>query len=477
MIDKLSSPTVVVVDDEPEDYRAILVALNALHVPSVHYTGDDVEELPTAPLSSVRLIFMDLHLSAAGLNKTAASRAANVFMRIVPETAPAVVVVIWSKYADEKNSAGAEEETEAEVFERTLLEARPRYKGRLMFVRLPKPKAPERPATQEWAEQLKTEIVATVSGRPSVELLWSWEAMLRHAGTRVSEGLSQLAEPLVGTEDKGAPTLDVEGSMQAVLQSLARAQGEGDWSDATSSGHLVAVLNELLADQVQNGGTIADLAKHGPWLTAVPPKAVLGADAVAAINGFLLTGEVQPGGRAFLPGTVYECVDPTEFGKALGMDKVRAFYYECCTPSLVGVSAEDLKNKQKEVIEKWNAAVRPIFLEISAECDVAQAKRPMATLLAGLVIPISQASHAKRGGAFEMLPLLKLRWPGNADSKNAVSLMFCSRYKLTTPSKVVPPWLKPWFRLRAMPTASLRNWHSDNSARVGYVSLRPGASK
>lgn len=44
--------------------------------------------------------------------------------------------------------------------------------------------------------------------------------------------------------------------------------------------------------------------------------------------------------------------------------------------------------------------------------------------------------------------------------------------KITVGHKREPRWIIPWFRLRELPTASLRNWHAMQSARIGYVSLK-----
>ncbi|MDB4892075.1 MAG: hypothetical protein JWL61_3930 [Gemmatimonadetes bacterium] len=466
MIESLASPAVIVVDDEEQDYGPILRALSTMHVQCVHYKGDDVDELPSKPFSSARLVFMDLHLSA-GIHKDAASRAANVFRRIVSSSAPSVIVVIWSKYAQETDSTIPKEdqETEAELFQRTLLEAESGYRDRLIFLTMAKPKGVERPETVVWTEQLKTEIAKTVSDRRSIDLLWTWEALLREAATQVSEGLSSLTARAVGEKE-----LDVEQRMRTVLRSLAGAQGEGDWSESSAPLHLVAVLDELLADQVQHGKEIEKLGKHGSWLFEAPPETFLTQAAKATINGFLLTAAVQADGQKLLPGTVYRCDDVSEFLKAFGIQKIGSLLYECCNP--IVSAGEKAKEEARAIREQWREAAIPILLEISPDCDVAQNKRPMASLLGGLALPMSLAGHANRGGAFHAFPDVMLRRLDDLGGSDAWGLLFCSRYRLSIPSSAAPAWANPWFRLREMPTASARNWCAGQSARVGYVSLR-----
>ena len=51
MIKQLASPSVCVIDDEEEEYRPILAALNEMFVSCVHILGNSLEGLPPQPLS------------------------------------------------------------------------------------------------------------------------------------------------------------------------------------------------------------------------------------------------------------------------------------------------------------------------------------------------------------------------------------------------------------------------------------------
>lgn len=473
MIESLASPSVVVVDNEEEEYSAIISALNSFHVGCVHFKGDTVEDVPAEPFKTLRLVFMDLHLTGA-VGKDAASHAANFFRSLVSRDSAAVVVVIWSKYADDAVPNGEvpveDQETEAALFRRTLLEAEPLYTERLIFVKMAKPKPGDRPDSAEWVAELKSEIAKTLVGRPAIELMWSWEAMIRRAGTQVSQGLTALASPLQLEGENG--DLSLEAGLEAVVQMLARAQAEGDLSRDTAPLHLVTLLDQILADHVQHGRAVSDLANHGEWLAAEVDNAALKPDLAAKINGFLLTASVSGSTTAFLPGTVYECTDVEAFQRAFGV-KVGSLLYDCCQPRITGKADDDARKKlEKERRDGWKLAATPVLLELSPDCDVAQNKRHMATMVAGLILPVAESGHTTTGDAFQTLPKFALRWPGtNFPDQQEVVLVFCSRYKLTLPAGQVPDWVKPWFRLREMPTASLRNWHSGYSARIGYVSL------
>jgi hypothetical protein len=64
-----------------------------------------------------------------------------------------------------------------------------------------------------------------------------------------------------------------------------------------------------------------------------------------------------------------------------------------------------------------------------------------------------------------------MRWPAQAFPEQDVVLSFCHRYRITMPAGAHPGWIRPLFRLRDLPTASIRNLNAAYSARVGYVSL------
>jgi hypothetical protein len=135
MISQLASPSVCVIDDEKTDYEPILASLNSLFVSSVHLNGS-TDSLPPQPFDKVRLVFLDLHLSGT-IGKDAASYTANYFRKSVSTDTAPIVVVIWSKYAADKVPVDGvpteDQDTEAQLFERTLLDAEPKFKGRLLF--------------------------------------------------------------------------------------------------------------------------------------------------------------------------------------------------------------------------------------------------------------------------------------------------------------------------------------------------------
>jgi hypothetical protein len=113
-----------------------------------------------------------------------------------------------------------------------------------------------------------------------------------------------------------------------------------------------------------------------------------------------------------------------------------------------------------------------VLIELSPACDVAQKQRVTALLIGGVIVPASFADRRKRGGAFDgSLPVFHLRWNMPDFPVQDAALIFCYRYKTVIPATAVPDWIEPWFRLRELPTASLRTSYSGQSARIGIVQV------
>lgn len=458
MITQLASPSVLVIDDEADDYSSILNALNDLHISAVWIQGTSLEQFPEKPFNRLQLIFLDLHLTNS-LGKAAASHTANVFRHVVStETAP-IVVVIWSKYANDVPPD--EQETESQLFKRTLIEAEPKFENRLIFLEMAKPKKEERSA--DWNTKLQQQIAATLGNQTAIGLLWKWDGLVKNANSGLMASLTDLAEETAG----GVTTQLTDGHLKEVLQRLSKARGEADLSDATAPGHLVAILSQLLMDQLEHASGPQALAAHGAWLNAAPTGKTK-ASVAAKMNGFLLTAGCTAGAIPYLPGTVYAAKDIESFLSVFGSDREHLEKTFCKTKRSLTNGA---------LMDEWFTAVRPVLLEISPVCDVAQNKRRNAHLVGGLVVPSTKIGQMKTGGdAWAVLPpsgetTLTLRWPLDGFEADEVKLVFHHSLKVTLNATAERQWFSPWFRLRELPTTAVRNPHMSHGSRVGYVSI------
>jgi hypothetical protein len=332
--------------------------------------------------------------------------------------------------------------TEADEFIRTLLEAEPKYDGRLIFVRMDKPKADAR--GEGWADTLKDQIQNALGDQEAVDALWAWDSLVKDACVRVSAGLTSLAQ------DLAPPPPELKERLKATMQRLASAPR-----------HLATVLADLLIDQLEHDGGPSPLATHGQWLCS--PAVGDAANVAERMNGLLLTAGPSVGAKPFMPGTVYCAADDAGFAaqfERLFGKPPENLLTACCAPA-TGPN-----------FDQWKAQAKPVLVELSPACDVAQSVRLNALLVAGWIVPSTLKRSAKSSSeSLAVLPSFLLRWPGNGFVSQNAFLVFSLRYKATLPASAVPDWLTPWFRLRELPTASLRNLHAGHASRVGYVSL------
>ena len=460
MINQLASPSVCVIDDEENDYAPIGNALNELFVSFIWLSGA-VDQLPPRPFNRVQLVFLDLHLTSS-LGKDAASYTANVFTKVVSADTAPVVVVIWSKYADDKVSQDGvppeDQETESELFKRTLFEAEPRFKNRLIFLEMDKPKK-DRPA--DWSDRLQGEIKAALGDQSAIGLLWTWDSLARDANAALMASLTDLAEQSAG----GANSELTDALMKEVLQQLTRAQSEGGLTADNATGNLVAILSQLLADQLEHGGAEKALSAHGTWLAQAPSRKTK-ASVAARMNGFLLVAEPPDVAAPYMPGIVYRATDNAEFCRLFGVS----------TEILEKLFCNQQRQNNADRVDTWNAAVKPVAIEISPACDVANNKRYHAILIGGVAVPGERLPHlyAKNNEALLMLPggpTFSLRRPLSGFNSDEVFIAFSHRLRVSTKVEPLPSWLVPWFRLRELPTTSLRNLHVAYASRVGFVSV------
>lgn len=456
MMSTLASPSVCVIDDEPSDYEPILNALNSLFIPCIHIRGESSEGLPAQPFSGVRLVFTDLHLNSS-TGKDAASHTANVFTRVVSAQAAPVIVVIWSKYANDPVNTGDsldDEENEASLFKRELKAAQPDLDNRVVFLEMAKPKLRDRNDENSFQDFIKAEIENILSNKAAIDAMLTWESIAKEAAMAVSAGLWQVAYRDNSCADQKYTRIT------QTLQLLVKAHDEHEYASEKS---LCAALGQLLIDQLDHSD-VSELSRHRNWLApqthsskdkSSKNKSSIDKLLAAKLNGFLLTMSASEA-ESLVPGTIYGDVSDEQFLEYFGSP-----FAEFSHDAFEG----------KNDIEKR----RPVLIDVSPLCDVAQGKRRTALLIAGVVA--SSDSRPKNQGAFSALPDLELRneielQSGMKSSKiKSISIVFCSRYKIALIGKRRPDWLKPLFRLRETPTTSIRNWHASQSARVGYVSI------
>lgn len=459
MIETLSAPLICVIDDDQEEYSHILNTLNNLLLGCIHFRGNDIEHLPPHPINSLRLVFTDLYLSSGAVGKTMASHTANVFRRIVSSDTAPIIVVIWSKHSKEKNpdpSIPPEDQgTEAELFKRALFESDEKFRERLIFIEMDKPQKADQHS--DWIIKLEGQIRSLMEDKKAIRLVWDWEKLVRETALSVSEIIT-----LMACEYSRANHLSMEMGLANTIQFLVNAQKEGDLSPSTAPRFLSAVFGQLLIDQLDQEENYEKLSHHGEWLCTP-----LGGDKYeinnAMVNGFLHTTSINKKSLPFSPGSVYRISKPSgikHLKKVFGIDLIELIN-SCLNLHPTGTTKQE-----------WRQNVIPILIEISPPCDVSNNKRCNALLVAGVIAPATRRKDLKKtNGAYKIMPNFHIRWQESGFDFQEAVIVLCSQYKITLPLFPCTNWLSPCFRLRELPTASIRNWFATQTSRIGYVSL------
>jgi hypothetical protein len=446
MLSYLGSPSVVVIDDEPDDYEPIIQALLGLGVACAHFRGRNGDPLPSVPLESVRLVFADLHLNGQ-LGKGAAAHTANVVRQIVSADKGPVLVVIWSKYASDPVDGVPQEDqpTEADEFKATLLGAVKGYQSRLLFTEMAKPKLPDRPNGPAWTESLKEHIVAALNSAEAFQVMWIWESLLRKGGIAAEEALISLAE-------ERAETGQTHETLRIILRHLAQLQAGPDAREDTICKHLMSVFSQLSADSVEWGAATLDPPYSAEWLCEpVTRDQQRLLDLAKKLNALLQTAPSAPAAAEFVPGTLFEVADVTAFSDATGF-------------TMASLATDCSNNDQGR--DALIASGRPVLLELTPQCDFHQKNRRVATFVVGILFPAADARHAKSKDACKTVPLFEDRFKAPPVD---VGVVFCSRYRLTLPLNGHPPWLAARLRFRDGVLTDVRNWCAAQESRAGYL--------
>lgn len=466
MIARVSSPSVCVVDDEEEEFRTILDVLARLGLPAVHFRGDDLDGLPPKgkPLAGLRLVFTDLNINNAS-HKMALGYTVQVFHRIVSGEHGPVFAVVWSKHAEETDPADGK--SNGQKFEEMLFSTHPEYRGRIFLQTMPKPTGLKHNADS--VDQFEKEVITLLDRWPAFDLLLRWESTLQAATLKATEGLLKLAKTELSL-DKATSATELANKMEVIFKSLVKSQAVTGQQVSNPTSLLATTLATLVSDQLEHSPELTGLNAHDSWLGINLPKTP---SHQCDINGMLLIGTI-PVNSSFTPGTVYRVNDQAAFEAAFGGS----------SKSLVADCFDRQKDDNaKSNYERWKTVAQPIVVELSPECDVQQGHRKTVFLIGGVIVPASEGNFGRRADAWMRLPPMMIDEElgtsevipsecGIQIDGRCVNLVFCTRYKAALRVKDgEPAWLKPLFRLRDLPTASIRNWAAGHSSRVGYVSL------
>jgi hypothetical protein len=441
----LKTARVCVIDDQKEEYLPLIHALSRIGMGCCHYTGTKVEELPTVPLPGLRLVFLDMQLETSGESTQVAAHTAKVFATIVSEQGGPVLVVFWTKH-----------EHHVAAFKERLYAKYQGFLGRLIFAHL------EKPVSAIDGSKLEAAILAELKKYHPLDLIWQWEQSVQDAASSTSAAIASLAAFRAGvsasdTEKQTAKKIhDAYGDLLRLV--LEAAAGRNSTKESALR-DLHAGLAPMHFDRLEHALQASGESSAKRLLQRQKPKAK--PSECAAINAMLLLAPADSDAKMLGPGSLYTVPEVARFKRLFGH----------AWPAVAGVILKGEKVTSDECAQILKQC-HPILAEVSADCDFAQKKRPVARLVAGVMVP---ASLLKTLGDDKKLQSANYLRAGEslrfAEPNGDWVSVFIGQFVYSLARKRMPRGLTPIGRLRSGPLADLRHWLAAQATRPGYLSV------
>lgn len=428
---------VVIIDDKISEAMPLMNALSKQGIAYSYYDGKP-QNYPKAPLDSVRLVFLDMHLDeaagAANGNKNVVSSLMGGLDALVGETNGPYVIMVWSKH----DSQHMETFRQA-VMSDDGLDCRP-----IAILNMEKSKCFEtivsetQGATEETEWKLKDggmEIIEHTLGEQIKEvdafvLLYAWENGIRNSTKETIRMIGDLFN---------RDSLKWNANLKSCLARLAKAYA-GKIMDLSNSN---VIKNSYYAmNEIVNDFNCLE-AEHSASIIGDENKIVWSEE---GILGYIVISDMIEGKeyivscddkRYYLYEDKKMISRAKEFAKIFNgeadkkrneiKDKlcdmywssissintglnIRKYVLDQARPGNVYMASEEIRNELCTLyqLEGEKEGIEGIEVEMSPMCDYAQGKRTRLRILPGLMIPNAMNFHIDKGSKYMFLtsPLL-----------------------------------------------------------------------
>jgi hypothetical protein len=443
----LQTARICVIDDEPKEYLPLIHALSRLGLGCLHIDGTRVEELPDKPIAGLRLVFLDMHLGTTGDANQVAAHTASVFAKVVSQTSGPTLVVFWTKHNDY-----------VDAFKSRLLQKWPNYLGRLVFARMEKP-IPEKSID---VAQLQAAIQSFLTDNAPLDVLWDWEQAVHDAATATTSALAGLAvvrADVKPDDNEARMGTKVRSAFKFLLRLILDASAGRNATKESARKDLFLGLAPLHSDRLENNSTEAADSTAQLLLKEKPSEPT--AAECAEINAMLLIAPVDEEVRRLCPGSMHTFTDGAMFQET---------FFQAW-PDIAAKIFDPNKTQPDERMELLKLC-HPILLEVSADCDYAQRKRPVPRLLTGVLVPSAVVRQIEEQGKFNPAAYIHHCATVNLQvPRGQWRPIFNSHYTFSVCQPSSLGWLQPIGRLRSGALDELRHWLAAHSNRPGYISV------
>jgi hypothetical protein len=443
----LQTARVCIIDDEADEYVNLIHALSRIGLGCLHIEGTKEEDLPKTALSGLRLVFLDMQLGTTGDENQITAHTAKVFSRVVAHDGGPVLVIVWTKHNHF-----------VEAFKSRLFEKWPGYLGRLVFTRMDKPS----PKSDIDPLKLEATIREQLEKNYPLDLVWQWEQSVHDAATDTTSALAQLAVKRAGVavaDDEPTMANKVRTAFKFLLRVMLDASAGRNAREESALRDLLSGLATIHADRLEHNST-AGVASSAPLLLKDKRPELTPAEC-CAVNAMLLVAPTDTDVTSLCPGSLFTFTDVESFKNTFGQEWIK-----------IAEKAFDSNTTKPGERSELLKVCCPVLAEVSADCDYAQRKRPVARIVTGLLVPAELANkledEEKLSGAAYLRQGIALTLQNPPGDWLPI---YVGQFAFSISPPTVPGFLQPIGRLRSGPLTELRLWLAAHSTRPGYLSV------
>ena len=426
----LTSPRIVVIDDQPEHLLGLADCLNqqGFACLRVQFTGNpaDVTACP-----DVRIIFADLHLGMGNPSdqKTNFSMIGGLLQSSIQPSGP-YLIILWTQFHEQAEGL------------RSFLDRLPTDVPRPFDVR-PLAKADHLDANGQVKDQdaLVNAIYGIVQDSPQLAAMFEWEARVLGATGRTVASVLELA---------GKAGMDQRGKEVGRILTRLAIGAVGEKNVETDRFRAVnETLLPILADRVS--ALRSSVPDHELWSRALEP--------VAGLPGLSLENAARLNSLVHIADADNTSV--TERGVVVALPgRYQRRFERCFGISEAKAAAEEFRCTG---FDKSDDRFCWVLVQCEAACDHAQAKPGTLPLFLGLVFPA--------GNADGMPPMSTWRGPPLHLDGDARLIRVSARFPVALPRGYASA-VSPLFRLREQMLNHLTYQMHTHAARPGMIEFR-----
>ena len=418
---------IVVVDNDPEDALPLIKTLSKLGHP-VHFLSGNSKELPAAPFSEIRILFLDMVLIANSSHmdtKAITSMFKSVLDRILSPTNGPFLLIAWTDNQD------------------YVAELREYLAGRnFHYPVIELVKSSCKSDGEFDLDLIKKQLARAIDRNESLDFFVCWENIVNDSASKTANQILELETFDNGWNEK----------MKSIILKLAASYVGKELEQCNPYEVMTCALFSLngaftdtLYTSIQNDSNLKNIQLH---FKSIPKNTRPQVNGIINSKISLDQSSKQIGHGMPMPGYVYVHHYATEvpIGELLKLNDSQSH------KDPVRKKDDELKN------------VKQVVLEVTPACDYAQQKAKVSRLLPGFLCPTSIFS-CKNGDYLYRSPTIKLN-----DDDELYMLIFDLRLFTSGPFDAIDQ-SKYLFRLRPELLADIQSRLSGHVSRLGVISL------